>query len=800
MQANIKSTCAFLVSCLFLSPITTAQTATAAVKGTVVDKKTQEPLAFATVNIEGKTLAAITNERGIFVFEKLPAGMYNLVFSYLGYTQQKKENLRLEEGQVLDLGKIELAEGGITLKEMTVSPGSFSILGSPSPSRLTLSGEDIKNMSWGEDITRAVARLPGISSTDFSSKFTIRGGESDEVLMTLDGMELYDPFHQRDISGGLFSIVDIETVQGIELMTGGFSAEYGNRQSGVFNMKTKQIADNERHTSVGLSMMNARFYTDGKFAKNKGSYLFSVRRGMLDFIMKAFHSGESIPYYSDAMLKVAYNLNDKHTLSFHTLRADDKTRRSDIYTSPNLINYDSSDIQYANTYSWLTLQSAYTPKLYSRTLLFGGLNAEDRYGSYEKDEYGDVGTFRLIDKRSFNFFGLKQDWNWEVADRFILKGGFDVRQLNAEYDYFYSLKDIRINNYDSLINSLIVVDVNAKPSSQQAGMYVSGRVQLLKSLFLETGLRYDYASHTNDKLWSPRVSLAYAFSKKTFLRAAWGHYYQTQFINNLDVNHSASTFNKAELSKHYVLGLEHLFGNGISMRIEGYYKDMPRINPIYQNLRDPLEVFPEARNDVIRLNINGTTARGIELFLKYDMSKKVSWWFSYALAKAEDDVRSIEFDGAVTPRTGKVPRTTGQRHTVYADVNYRPTKKWHLSLSGQLYTGWHRTNYHYNTRTMPDGRLLFYPVHEVFNGAEYPVYHRVDLRVNRHFQLRKSRISAFVHVINLYNQKNLRKYDLNATHLVTDELIPDGKGGYITPRGDKYWFGITPVVGASWEF
>ncbi len=322
----------------------------------------------------------------------------------------------------------------------------------------------------------------------------------------------------------------------------------------------------------------------------------------------------------------------------------------------------------------------------------------------------------------------------------------------------------------------------------------------MPALFLETGLRYEYATHTNDKLWSPRVSLAYAFSKNTFLRAAWGHYYQTQFINNLDVNHNASTFNKAELSKHYVLGLEHLFGNGLSLRLEGYYKDMPRINPIYQNLRDPLEVFPEARNDVIKININGTTARGIELFLKYDLGKKVSWWFSYALAKAEDDVRSIEFDGQGTPRTGNVPRTTGQRHTIYTDVNYRPTRKWHFSLSWQAYTGWHRTNYHYNTRTMADGRLLFYPVHELFNATQYPAYHRVDLRINRHFQLPKSRISAFRHIINLYNQKNLRKFDLNATHLDTDELIPDGNGGYITPRGDKYWFGITPVAGVSWAF
>ena len=46
----------------------------------------------------------------------------------------------------------------------------------------------------------------------------------------------------------------------------------------------------------------------------------------------------------------------------------------------------------------------------------------------------------------------------------------------------------------------------------------------------------------------------------------------------------------------------------------------------------------------------------------------------------------------------------------------------------------------------------------------------------------------------------MRKFDLNATDLVTDQLIPDGNGGYITPVGSKNWFGITPVLGVSWEF
>ena len=391
----------FIGICLCSFTKTLAQEAapTGKIKGIVVDEKTQLPVPGVNIIIDGRnSMGTTTDANGSFALTNLPDGKYGLVISSIGYSIKRLTDLVVGKGELLDIGTIDMEEDAILLSEVTVTPGSFSIMGDKDLSAShMLSGEDIKNISWSEDITRAVARLPGVSSTDFSSKFSVRGGESDEILMTLDGMELYDPFHQRDISGGLFSIVDIEAIQGIDLMTGGFSAEYGNRQSAVFNMKTKRIKDGERHTSIGLSMMNARFYTDGTFANNKGSYQFSARRGMLDLIFKVVASGESIPYYSDVMGKVEYKLNDKHTLSFHTLRADDKTKRSDLY----LTNYDSSNIKYSNTYSWLTLKSFYNPKLFSQTLLFAGFNDEDRNGSYDKDEYGDIGTFLLTDKRSF---------------------------------------------------------------------------------------------------------------------------------------------------------------------------------------------------------------------------------------------------------------------------------------------------------------------------------------------------------------------------------------------------------------
>lgn len=280
----MKSRSLFVGAILWFQLTAFSQTAT--IGGMVLDAATGEALVGVNILVENTGTGTVTDENGAFALSSLAPGAYTLTFSYLGYARKKLPRLTLQPSQALDLGTIELEEESISLSQVTVTPGSFSIMGEENLSRQTLTARDLKNMSWAEDITRAVARLPGISSSDYSSRFSVRGGEANEVLIALDGMELYDPFHQRDYSGGLFSIVDIETIRGVELMTGGFSAEYGNRLSGVFNMRTKHIAENQSHRSIGLSVMNGRAYADGKFSDNKGTYLVSVRRSMLDLLFR----------------------------------------------------------------------------------------------------------------------------------------------------------------------------------------------------------------------------------------------------------------------------------------------------------------------------------------------------------------------------------------------------------------------------------------------------------------------------------------------------------------------------------
>lgn len=164
-----------------------------------------------------------------------------------------------------------------------------------------------------------------MSSGDFSAHFSIRGGRHDETLIILDGLELYEPYHLKDFNEGAISIIDSEAIDGVELMTGGFPAAYGNKMSGVFNMDTRKSKAESPKYSVGLSFMYARAKAEGTFADNKGSWLFSDRRGYLDLIFTIMGQNDHpSPAYYDVFGKIEYDLNSRNNLAFNVLRAGDK--------------------------------------------------------------------------------------------------------------------------------------------------------------------------------------------------------------------------------------------------------------------------------------------------------------------------------------------------------------------------------------------------------------------------------------------------------------------------------------------
>ena len=162
-----------------------------------------------------------------------------------------------------------------SLTKFVVTPSQFSI--EPGiHATLTLSKREIQLFPMiDNDTARAVQIFPVVASNDFSARFNVRGGEKDEILVRLDGMEIFDPYHLQDF-GGAISIIALGTVRRANLLMGGVRAEFGGKMSGVFVITAKSGNRDEFSANVGFNLINAHALLEGPLS-NKGSWLFSAR-------------------------------------------------------------------------------------------------------------------------------------------------------------------------------------------------------------------------------------------------------------------------------------------------------------------------------------------------------------------------------------------------------------------------------------------------------------------------------------------------------------------------------------------
>jgi len=747
------------------------------ITGTVIDRRNAEPLMGVNIVVSGTKFGASTGSDGRFHIPRLSPGVYSLEISMIGYERKRAGELVLEENGEIEL-TLEIEEKALSLSEVVVTPGYFSLMDLEPVSVKALKAEDVRTFpQLGEDIFRAINRLPGVAGNDFSSKFTVRGGEYDEVLVTLDGMELYDPFHLKDLDGFL-GIVDVEAIRNIDMMTGAYSAEYGNCLSGVFNMKTVTPAVGKPRTSMAISFLNARFLSEGTFANGNGQWLFLARRGYLDLMMGWLNSEDKIePRYYDVLGKFQYTINSKHSISAHLLIGDD-----------NLFAIEANediefDTKYGSKYGWFTWNAQFHPDIFTRTILYKSRLNQDGNIIVPPENNDDI-SGEAQDKRSFDFFGVRQDWSFDITDSYMVKLGFDVKRLTENHDFYYHEENIDENGFGNIIVNNDTTQAFGNNAGTALGAYFSNRIRLLDPLTAELGLRFDRASWTGDKNVSPRVGLSYNLGNRTVIRAGWGQYYQVQRIDKHLEQDGETRFYPAERSEHHVVGIEHGLKNGIQIRLETYYKKLSSLRPKYVNYQGSmLNPFAELHNDRYRIIPESGTAKGIELFLNRDIGGKWSWWASYSLAVTEQVV-----DGVT------IPRYFDQRHTVYLDVNYRPNRKWCLNVAWNFHTGWPYTDSKtVITRWYPNNYYDFEWVNGPLNVHRTPSYHRMDVRLNRYFETSRGQLSVFFEIRNLYNRKNVREY------VFTQMGYWDGCT-QVGVAGEEYSLPILPSFGMSWDF
>ena len=142
---------------------------TTVIRGTIYHVDSGVPVDGANVSLRGTQLGSTTDSDGHFEIGNVPPGVYTLQASCVGYRKVIRENIRIDRGRELHL-ELRLAPSIFQLKEVTITPGSFSFMDTGSSIRQIMSRDDIESVpQFGEDIFRAVNRLPGLSSGDYST-------------------------------------------------------------------------------------------------------------------------------------------------------------------------------------------------------------------------------------------------------------------------------------------------------------------------------------------------------------------------------------------------------------------------------------------------------------------------------------------------------------------------------------------------------------------------------------------------------------------------------------------------------
>ncbi len=225
-----------LIAILLLSFSSVFAQKTGNLSGVVTDAATGEGLPGVNVILKGTYYGAATDIEGKFKISGITVGDYNVNFSLIGYKPVQYTGIRIQANNTTTL-EVKLEETVLTLDQDVVVIGDKPLMDvEETESKRTISREEIE-IAVVENIQNIVSQQAGVIESD--REIHIRGGRSYENAFLLDGVSVQDP-----LAGTGFGLqLSANAIEEVEVITGGYNAEYGQATSGVVNVKTREGRD-----------------------------------------------------------------------------------------------------------------------------------------------------------------------------------------------------------------------------------------------------------------------------------------------------------------------------------------------------------------------------------------------------------------------------------------------------------------------------------------------------------------------------------------------------------------------------
>lgn len=765
--------------------------------GKVVEFIERYPIQGVVIQVQNSENYTVTDSTGKWELYVNP-GIHNLEVSHIGYENKvifevRANSVRPNQFDIL------LEESISSVDEAVITAMKPVDESNENQSIATIDIDEIQRIPGATmDISKVVKTLPGVNPVvSFGYNMIVRGGGSFENTFYLNEIKLpaITHFSVQGLSGGPNGIVNSDLIQSAKFNSGAFQAYHNNALSSVTSLEHK-IGRRDRigaKFTLGASEYGA--HIEGPLGK-KTSYIGSFRKSYTEYLLPAFNV-PVIPSFYDYQYNHYFDFNDKNQLEITAIGT------SDVYR----LNQDGEQTKE------LLYNVGYIPEGEQQMNVIGA-----RYTHFtENGSYKVIASHDRLNNSAEKFLNN----SYQDEDLTLRYNSKDINTRLSTINKYYN-KDRTIVYGIDFVQSQFTTDqfaIFAKKNLdrdtseyetdlrfQQYGFFVSMSNRITPALAYQIGARLDGNSYDNQmsnplKQFSPRISFTYSINSKITASLQSGLYYQLPpktimafQENNTLVNQDQLLYIQSFLSS---AGLNFLLKKNRNLSVEAFYKSYSQ----YPFLLDDQISYANANGEYVAVgnqpanSSNKGRAYGMELYYQQKL------WKNYFGSVTANYIVS-EFQTAVGEF---IPSAWDSRYFLNVIFGKEFNKNWSLggkfTISGPTpYTPYDQEVstlqefWDINQRGIPDFSQL--------NSARLSTYHQLDLRVDKRWYLKKTKIILFLDIQNLYNnQFELIPY---LTTIKNEEGLnqvdPNDPTRYATEIINSDTGRVLPTIGFSVEF
>ena len=670
---------------------------TTIIKGFVKNSQNQS---IENVSVQYDDIGTSTDKRGYYEIRIPVKTSITLEFSHVGYKSLSKD-FYAKKRIVIRFSPILKSENEI-LDEVVIKNEIKEAQGITS-----IQAEKIKRIPGANSgIETLLMTLPGVSNNnELSTQYNVRGGNFDENLVYVNGIEIYRPFLIRSGQQEGLSFVNSSMVQNINFSAGGFQAKYGDKLSSVLDITYRKPT--EFGAKIEASLLGGSITLEDVYLENRLSAIIGIRyRDNSLFVNSKQIETNFKPRFTDVQSFISFKHNEKLRFNFlgnfslNNYDYQPVTRRTRFGTVTDplelIVFYDgqeqdtyltafgalSADYQVNNDFKLTTTVSAFNTQeeeyfdiaasynlgevdtnIGSET--FGDVTFSEGIGSQLNHSRNDLdalitnvqvrGDFKK-DEHQINF-GIKYQTEdirdrireWEVID----SAGFSIRPLDVGF--------INDQPYNPYVGPIVPFQ-NIRTQNNLTINRLSGFFQYSKKgfigdhkIWLNFGVRgqsWSVKSNQNSTvkqlIISPRAQFAIKpdWEKDILFRISGGIYSQPPFYRELRGFDGAINPNvKAQNSVHLVIGNDYSFtmwNRPFKLTTEFYIKNLTNVNPYTV---DNVRIRYQATNNT------KAYATGFDVRLNGEFVPGNESWISLGFLKTEENIDN----------RGYISRPTDQR-------------------------------------------------------------------------------------------------------------------------------------------